>query len=153
MLGAQVNMVDNQVNNFYKQIQQIKRLVIVVEKDIKKKLYDTDINDLTLAEIGILDVIGIGSEKTIKEIADALSVALSTPTKTMDRLVIKGYILRETSSEDRRMVVSKLTEKGEKAMVHINNMRDNNIKKAMSVLSEEELDNFSLIINKLIRNI
>lgn len=143
-------MNDEQLNVFFR---QTKKLVDIIEKDIKKQLTYTDINDLTLAEIGILDCINIDSEKTIKEIADSLGVALSTPTKTMDRLVKKGYINRKTSDADRRMVIARLTEKGTMALLKINEMRNNHIKLVMSILSNNEIDNLSSIINRLIKNI
>ncbi|QUH29736.1 MarR family winged helix-turn-helix transcriptional regulator [Vallitalea guaymasensis] len=139
-------MNNNRLDNIF---LQFKRLVGIIEKDIIKKISDMDIGDLTIAEIGIMDAIGLNSEKTIKEIAQQLEVAVSTPTKTMDRLVKKGYIVRKTSDEDRRMVVSTLTEKGHDALIKVTTMRQEKIMEFTKKLTHEEIDQLLLILDKL----
>ncbi|GMQ60701.1 MarR family winged helix-turn-helix transcriptional regulator [Vallitalea sediminicola] len=139
-------MNSNRLDNIF---LQFKRLVGIIEKDIIKKISDMDIGNLTIAEIGIMDAIGLNSEKTIKEIAQQLEVAVSTPTKTMDRLVKKGYIVRKTSDEDRRMVVSTLTEKGHNALIKVTTMRQKKIMEISKKLTTEEIDQLLLILDKL----
>lgn len=139
-------MNNNRLDNIF---LQFKRLVGIIEKDIIKKISDMDIGDLTIAEIGIMDAIGLNSEKTIKEIAQQLEVAVSTPTKTMDRLVKKGYIIRKTSDQDRRMVVSTLTEKGHDALIKVTTMRQEKIMEFTKKLTTEEIDQLLLILDKL----
>ncbi|QOR35066.1 MarR family transcriptional regulator [Clostridium sp. 'deep sea'] len=139
-------MNSNRLDNIF---LQLKRMVGIIEKDIIKEISDMDIGNLTLAEIGIMDAIGLNSEKTIKEIAQQLEVAVSTPTKTMDRLVKKGYIVRTTSDEDRRMVVSTLTEKGYNALIKITTMRQKKILQLTEKLSCEEVNQLLLTLNKL----
>lgn len=140
-------MNNNQLDNIF---LQLKKIVGFIEKDILKEISDMDIGNLTIAEIGILSAIGLNSEKTIKEIAEQLEVAVSTPTKTMDRLVKKGYIIRRTSTFDRRMVVSALTEKGSDALLQITEMRQNRIKEITGNLTNDETEQLLKILNKLI---
>lgn len=128
---------------------KLKKLIGIIEKDILREISDLDIGNLTMAEIGIMDAIGRHSEKTIKEIADQLEVAVSTPTKTMDRLVKKGYITRKTSDHDRRMVVSTLTEKGNTALEKIAMMRQKKINAITAKLTSEELNQLQAMIDKL----
>ncbi|RPJ63299.1 MAG: MarR family transcriptional regulator [Dehalococcoidia bacterium] len=130
--------------------QNLKRLVNRIEKDIKRKLANSPLGDLSLAEISIIDAIGLNGEKTIKEIAEQLDVALSTPTKTMDRLVAKGYIIRETSADDRRMVVSRLTERGNKAVLQISQARQSNILQYLNKLTEVELKQLNNIVRHIL---
>lgn len=129
--------------------QNAKRLVDIIEKETKNRLANTPLDDLALAEIKIMDAIGLEGEKTIKEIAEYLNVALSTPTKTMDRLVAKGYIIRETSSDDRRMVVSRLTEGGKNALLQISQIRQENIFYLLNKLTDEEKSQ----LNRIFQNI
>ncbi|QUI22087.1 MarR family transcriptional regulator [Vallitalea pronyensis] len=129
---------------------QLKKLVDLIEKDIMKEITDMEIGNLTIAEISIMDAIGFHSEKTIKEIAEQLKVAVSTPTKTMDRLVKKDYIIRKTSAEDRRMVVSSLTKKGHMALSKINEMRHDKISEITQKLTEDEINYLLKMINRLI---
>lgn len=129
--------------------RRIRKMVHSIDKHIKTQLSHTSLNDITIAEISIIDSIGEQADKTIKEIAGDLGVAVSTPTKTMDRLVQKGYILRQPSEDDRRMVVSSLTEKGEEAYTAIMKIRRTNIEKFMHLLSEEELNSFAGITQKI----
>jgi len=60
---------------------------------------------LTLAEANALYVIGPAEPKTMKKIAEALGVAVSTPTRTIDRLVEKGLVNRTVDSKDRRQLL------------------------------------------------
>lgn len=130
--------------------QNIKRLVDIIEKKTKRKLDDTALDDLCLAEIKILDAIGMEGEKTIKEIAEYLNVALSTPTKTMDRLVSKGYIIRETGVDDRRLVISRLTDHGKNALLLISQTRQDNIMNLLNVLTDEEQNQLNKIIQTIL---
>lgn len=130
--------------------QNIKRLVDIIEKKTKQKLANTPLDDLALAEIKILDAIGLEGKITIKEIAEYLNVALSTPTKTMDRLVSKGYIIRETGVDDRRMVISTLTDRGKDALLLISQTRQENILHLLNKLTEEEQTQLNNIIQTVL---
>ena len=69
---------------------------------------------LTLAEANALYVIGAQEPKTMKQIAEALGVAVSTPTRTIDRLVEKGLVNRTVGTKDRRQLLIESTPSGTK---------------------------------------
>lgn len=50
---------------------------------------------------------------SMKELSEEMNLDTSTMTRIVDNLVRDGYIEREHSSEDRRVVLARLTEKGE----------------------------------------
>jgi DNA-binding MarR family transcriptional regulator len=68
-----------------------------------------------MSEFHIIENIGLGEGKTMSETAKALKITSGTLTTGIDNLVKKGYVFRKRSTEDRRKVLIKLTEKGVKA--------------------------------------
>lgn len=73
-------------------------------------------------------------------IAHRLSVTVSTLTINMNGLEKKGYIRRERSSEDKRVVYVILTEKGRKAFYHHRDFHKKMIRAIVRDLSEEETE-------------
>ena len=68
--------------------------------------------DITNNDIHIIEAIGIDEPRNMSMIAHKLSVTVSTLTTNMNGLEKKGYIRRERSSEDKRVVYVVLTEIG-----------------------------------------
>jgi len=81
----------------------------------EKFLCRGEFNNLTMSEFHIIENIGLGEGKTMSETAKALKITSGTLTTGIDNLVKKGYVFRKRSTEDRRKVLIKLTEKGVKA--------------------------------------
>ena len=73
-------------------------------------------------------------------IAHRLSFTVSTLTTNMNGLEKKGYIRRERSSEDKRVVYVVLTEKGKKAFYHHRDFHRKMIRAIVRDLSEEEME-------------
>lgn len=72
---------------------------------------------LTPQQYRVLKLIGAGGERSAK-LAERLAVAKPTLTSTADALVAAGLLLRETEIKDRRVVRLRLTEAGQEAMRH-----------------------------------
>ena len=72
-------------------------------------------SDLSLTEAHTLVEIGREGSKTMGEVASALGVTVPTLSVSVKRLHKKGYVLREKSQKDRRLVLLSLTKKGIKA--------------------------------------
>lgn len=75
--------------------------------------------DLAVSKTELLAMLIVDrhGEVIMSQIADNLNVPLSTATGLVNRLVKNGYLLRERSEEDRRIVAIQLTERG-KSLVH-----------------------------------
>ena len=69
-----------------------------------------------------------------------MAVTVSTLTTNMNGLEKKGYIRRERSQEDKRVVYVILTEKGKKAFYHHRDFHKKMIKAIIKNLSEEEME-------------
>ena len=99
-----------------------------------------EFRDITNNDMHIIEAIGIDEQNNMSAIAHKLSVTVSTLTTNMNGLEKKGYIIRTRSSEDKRVVLVTLTEKGKKAFYHHRDFRKNMIKAIVKNLSDEEME-------------
>lgn len=70
--------------------------------------------DLTMSQLKVVLLLFISGPSRMSDIASALGVSLATATGVMDRLVERDIVLREGDPEDRRVVLCRLSDKGEK---------------------------------------
>ncbi len=104
-----------------------------------KKYLSKSLEDLTVIEINTILVIGHGSEnKKMSEIANTLGVTFGTPTVTIDRLIKKGYVIRQRDEEDRRQVFISLSETGVEVFKSIVELRNKIAEKIFCILNPEE---------------
>lgn len=81
--------------------------------DIEEKCLKVgDFSDLSISEMHVIDNIGVNRERTMSDTAKDLRITSGTLTTAIDNLIKKGYVIRERSLEDRRVVKIKLTESG-----------------------------------------
>jgi len=81
--------------------------------DIEEKCLDRgEFSDLSITEMHILDNIGVDKERNMSNTAKDLRITSGTLTTAIDNLIKKNYVARRRSSEDRRVVMIKLTDKG-----------------------------------------
>lgn len=71
--------------------------------------------DFALSKVELLTLLSIDrhGEIIMSQIADYIAVPLSTATGVIDRLVKNGYLERERSDSDRRIVTVHLADKGQ----------------------------------------
>lgn len=105
-----------------------------------KAVITEEFNDITNNDFHIIEAIGVGEHRNMSAIAHNLSVTVSTLTTNMNGLEKKGYIIRERSLEDKRVVHVFLTEKGKKAFYYHRDFHKKMIKAIMKDLSEEEME-------------
>ena len=109
--------------------------------DIEQKAIITPVfKDITNNDMHVIDAIGVGTPKNMSSIARELSVTVGTLTIAMNSLVKKGYVVRERSSEDRRVVYISLSEKGKKAYEHHASFHRQMIQGVMEELDGKELE-------------
>ena len=97
-------------------------------------------SDISNNDMHIIEAIGIEVPRNMSVIAHKLSVTVGTLTTNMNGLEKKGYIRRERSQEDKRLVYVLLTEKGKKAFYHHRDFHKKMIKAIVKDLSEEEME-------------
>lgn len=110
--------------------------------DIEEKAVITgQFQDITNNDMHIIEAIGNNADepKSMSVIAKKLSVTVGTLTTNMNSLEKKGYIVRERSRTDKRVVYVFLTEKGKKAFYHHRDFHKNMIKSIVKDLDEDEM--------------
>ena len=118
--------------------------------DIEQKaIITSEFGDLTNNDMHVIEAIGIDEPKNMSTIARALSVTVGTLTISMNSLVKKGYVDRQRSSEDRRVVYISLSEKGVKAYYHHKKFHEQMIGSVVKKLTEEELEALVKALTKL----
>ena len=105
--------------------------------------------DITNNDMHIIEQIGIGEPRNMSEIAHRLSVTVGTLTTNMNGLEKKGYITRERSVTDKRVVYIVLTEKGKKAFYHHRDFHKRMIKSILKDLKEDEMEILYRCLNNL----
>jgi DNA-binding MarR family transcriptional regulator len=81
--------------------------------EIEEKSITTRTNpSITVNEMHIIEMIGIGQARSMGEIARDLGITLPSLTSGINRLVKKGYVDRKRTEEDRRVVKAELTKSG-----------------------------------------
>lgn len=96
--------------------------------------------DITNNDMHIIEAVGVEEARNMSVIAHRLSVTVSTLTTNMNGLEKKGYIRRERSQEDKRVVYVTLTDKGRKAFYHHRDFHKKMIKAIVKDLSEEDME-------------
>jgi DNA-binding MarR family transcriptional regulator len=108
---------------------------------------------LTLAEANALYVIGTQEPKTMKQIAEALGVAVSTPTRTIDRLVEKGLVNRTVGTKDRRQLLIESTSAGRRILAEMDEEGLMIIRKMVENLENKEIEDLKNILIKINENL
>lgn len=136
------------------------RIVTALFDEMNSKLLKTSqetllkiYKNLTIAEANAIYAIGPDEPKTMKQIAETLGVAVSTPTRTIDRLLEKGFVNRTVGEKDRRQLLIELTPKGKELLKDIDKENLEITRKMLKGLSDEEIETFKKILSKINENI
>ena len=70
--------------------------------------------DLTISQLKVVLLLFMNGPSRMSIIASALGVGLATATRVIDRLVERDIVLRENDDDDRRVVLCRLSDEGEK---------------------------------------
>lgn len=114
-----------------------------------KAVITEEFSDITENDMHIIEAIGVGDSKKVSDIAKKMNVTAGTLTVNMNALEKKGYIIRQRSLEDKRVVHAILTEKGRKAFFHHRDFHKHMIKAAVKGFTEEERKILSSCLRKL----
>lgn len=105
----------------------------------EKAVITEEFKDITNNDMHIIEAIGIEEPRRMSDIAKRLGVTMGTLTTNMNSLEDKGYIVRERSSADKRVVLVVLTPKGKRAFYHHRGFHQNMIKSVVKGLDEDEM--------------
>lgn len=103
----------------------------------EKALITEEFKDISVTDMHIIEAIGIAEPRTMSMISKSLG------------LVRKGYVVRNRSDRDRRIVYASLTEKGIAAYHHHMKFHKSMIDSIMQDLSEDE----AVVLNKTFKRL
>lgn len=136
--GYQLNAADT-----WNKIQRVHQ---IIQRKLQKNFYNKDI---TAAQFEVLMELIKHRELPMWRIGDLLSVTGGNVTGLIDRLEKKGYVERTRSKNDRRIIMAKITKKGDQIFKKVNSEFESQIEETMSGLGSHELYQFNGILEKL----
>jgi DNA-binding MarR family transcriptional regulator len=102
--------------------------------------------DLTAPQLKVVLLLYLYGPTRMTELAGSLGVTLATATGIVDRLVERGLITRENQLTDRRVVMCRLSEKGQDMT---DRLWETSREKARQLLSGMELSRLQMIAEAL----
>ena len=134
--------------------ETLNELLVKLFKDIleieAKSLITEEFKDITYNDMHIIEAVGIDEPRNMKTVAKLMSVTTGTLTKAMDALCEKGYVVRERSTKDKRVIKLRLTDKGKSAYYHHEQYHRQMIKKIESEMSEQETEVLIYALAKMV---
>ena len=134
--------------------ETLNELLVKLFKDIleieAKSLITEEFKDITYNDMHIIEAVGIDEPRNMKTVAKLMSVTTGTLTKAMDALCEKGYVVRERSTKDKRVIKLRLTDKGKSAYYHHEQFHRQMIKNIASEMTEQETEILIYALAKLV---
>ena len=133
--------------------QEFKIILVKLFNDIleyqESALSTTEFKDLTQNDIHVINVIGRDTQKNMSMIARELAITIGTLTISMNSLVRKGYVIKERSEKDKRVVLVSLSQKGEKAFLKYQEYYDDMVNSMLENLDDAEMDILMSALRKI----
>jgi len=134
--------------------QTLNELLVRIFKDIMeiegRCLSRGEFADMTYNDFHVIESIGLQEPKSMKTVAKLMDVTTGTLTKAMDGLTDKGYVVRERSKQDKRVVWVYLNEKGKAAYRHHEEFHRDMIQSVKGELNDQETTVLIYALAKLI---
>lgn len=127
-----------------KHVDRIVDHALVVLPQMNKKLMrDADfykMDDLHPSHVQALLSLSAHKQMTMSLLGKALHIINSNLTPIVDRLIKMGYVQRERSTEDRRVILISLTDEGKKVVRQYKQYAKRYVSDAFSELDDEQLE-------------
>jgi DNA-binding MarR family transcriptional regulator len=107
---------------------------------------------LSNAQYGLLFSLAGGREMSARELADAATVSPATVTQMLDGLEAHGLVQRLRSEEDRRVVLTALTDRGRDVVEKHRARVEPRWRAALGEFSDEELLTTAAVLRRLARH-
>lgn len=134
--------------------ETLNELLVKLFKDIleieAKSLITEEFKDITYNDMHIIEAVGIDEPRNMKTVAKLMSVTTGTLTKAMDALCDKGYVIRERSTKDKRVIKLRLTDRGKSAYYHHEQFHRQMIKNIAAEMNEQETEILIYALAKLV---
>ena len=109
----------------------------------------SDMTNLNKPECRVISVVGQGQPLIMREIAERTNLSVTNTTGIVEKLVRKGYVQRERSEQDRRIVCIRLTADGARIyQLEVENYRSVSLA-ILAALDEGERDEMLRMMRKV----
>lgn len=127
----------------------LRRVVNSMGREVAARLEG---EDLTQAQWGPLFLINTCRCSTAAGLAREMNVDTGSMTRTLDRLEDKGFLRRERSTDDRRVVKLVLTESGQRVIEKIPYVISEVLNDYLEGFTRAEHDQLFALLSRLLRN-
>ncbi|MCQ2520562.1 MAG: MarR family transcriptional regulator [Lachnospiraceae bacterium] len=127
-MARHINGINEMLVSLFNHVMDVESKAVITE----------EFKDITNNDMHIIEAVGISEPRKMSDIAKILGVTVGTLTTNMNGLEKKNYIIKERSTEDKRVVFVTLTERGRKAFFHHRDFHKNMIKAVVVDLDDEE---------------
>ena len=128
-------------------------LDLILTGGLRPPLFHPDVlaleRQLPRSEMLALLLLQRHGERTMSELAELLGAPLSTASGIGERLARHGLVQRQRRPEDRRVVVVRLTRKGETAAGKLRQQVEGLLRRVAGALTEEELAQLLSLLAKV----
>jgi MarR family transcriptional regulator, organic hydroperoxide resistance regulator len=126
-------------------VYEMKKKCNLIDQQLMDKL---DLSQSELLFFNSLDnCTGINSP----ELAKNMGLSASRVSRVVDKLVVNGYLDRNTDATDRRAITLCLTDSGKKIKAEIDKGRSECESRLLQVIPEAEIEKFREIIAKIVK--
>ncbi|WP_051620273.1 MarR family winged helix-turn-helix transcriptional regulator [Paenibacillus sp. UNC451MF] len=125
--------------------RRIMRRLVSYSKHVDRRFSGSQVSALQTVEF-------YGSLK-VSQLAECLSLSSSAVTLLCDKLIHNGYLQRERSFDDRRVVCLVITESGKEMLQQLLDKEKEVVCRWLTGLSAEEMRQFSTTLNRITENV
>jgi DNA-binding MarR family transcriptional regulator len=105
--------------------------------------------ELSYAQYGLLFALSDGESKSSRELALAADVSPASAAEMLDGLAAGGLVARERSLDDKRIVLTSLTDRGKALVEQRRAMYEPRWRATLAEFSREELDSATRVLDAL----
>lgn len=133
--------------NFADQVNEL--IPTLMREFARKQTNELCKGRITFPQFLILDFLSRENESTMTDISRFMRVTTATMTGIVNRLVEAGYCQRIFDPQDRRIVMMKLTSRGELIVRKLNDERRKMIVDVFGKLSQKERNDYLHILTRI----
>ena len=108
--------------------------------------------DVTMPQMKIMLILYLHGSTRMSDIASGLEVTLPTATSLVDKLVEKQYVVRQNQVDDRRVVLCRLSDTGEKTFMGIWDSARQRSKQLLELLDNRKLKMFKEVLESMLES-
>ncbi len=124
-------------------------MVVLVSEHLSRPFEERFKDDFTALQIYTMCKLAMDGPMTMTELADAMHITKQQMTKVIARLSDQGYISRHHDEKDKRIIVSEISQKTLEYIKLRREYYSEYVKKMLSKLGEEEIEELSDAIRKI----